>query len=218
MSNPVPTPPALSKICFLLPVAPFLALLLWGAHQLRMGEVGLAFAMVFLACMLWLHSAWLRFAGAVALMTAGYGWAATASMLIQSRMVVDADWHRLALIMGGVILFTCFSMVLLLGDRAAQRYHRNADTAGLQAVTFILAVMLLWSIRQRAWDMSPLLLERFLPEWGGLEVVLAGVYAAWNSRVLYILVSTRHPLHIWLLFLAQLAGVVGVSFLTRSFL
>lgn len=195
---------------------PIVALLLLGAHHLRQGEMGLMAAHVLLVGLFTSRQAWIRLVIAVVLGLGVYEWAWTGIEFVKFRMALGAPWGRLAVIMAGVLLFNFVAMMSMFGTVARKRFHQNENSAPWQVAIFGLVVSGLW-LTQMKTPFPILLVDRFFPGWGGVEILVLGVYAAWlGGRML----DPRKALHlrprIWalfsLIFFAQLIlGMAGVE-------
>lgn len=183
----------------LLPVCLFLTLLLAAAHWWRAGQTGIA-----LACLLWWlaslrRAAWMRPLTALLLLVLAVEWFLTAGQFIQLRQMLLQPWLRLALILTGTAGVTLLTALLVWGRRGRRWFSRHAESAGAQALSFLLVTALLLPLLV----LSPhvLLLERFLPGLGPLQLVCAALWGAWLCRRLsdrQAAPSVRR--RVWLLF------------------
>lgn len=183
----------------LLPACLALTLLPAAAHWWRAGQFGAA-----LVCLLWgaaslRREAWMRPLTALLLLLLAIEWFLTAGQGIQLRRMLHQPWLRLALILTGTGAVTLLTALLVWGRRGRRWFSRHRDTAGRQALCFLLVTALLLPLL----ILSPrvLLLERFVPGLGPLHVVCAALWGAWLCRRL----SDRHaaPIirrRVWLLF------------------
>ncbi|WP_232510465.1 hypothetical protein [Desulfovibrio sp. G11] len=148
----------------LIPLPSFLALALAAAHFWRAGWASLATACVLAALLAWTRLAWVRQFLLLGLPLLAARWIWTTGQFVQIRQLMEQPWQRLAAILLSVALLTVLAALLLLGQKAQQRYCRREDTAAAQlgAMSVCLALLL------PAWFMNPqlLLLERFIPQGG----------------------------------------------------
>ncbi|TVM19412.1 4Fe-4S ferredoxin [Oceanidesulfovibrio indonesiensis] len=164
----------------LLPALPCLSLVLLAAHHLRYGEVGITVAFLVLAGLVWTRLGWVRHVAAAALLWGIFTWAQTALLLVRMRMAMADDWTRLAIIMGSVMAVNFVAMAVLTGARARKRYDASSERAPYQAAAFIVTAVVLLIARNKV-GFPILLSDRFFGawSWGGLQIFLHGVYAAW---------------------------------------
>lgn len=102
---------------------PTLALALLGAHFYRAAAwplVGLATLLV-VAMLAW-RRAWVARAVQWALVLGAVEWLWTAVVLVQARLALGQPWLRLALILGGVALFTAAAALAFGRPRLRARY------------------------------------------------------------------------------------------------
>ena len=114
----------------LLPVV--LSLLLLGAHFLRAGITPLAAALVALAVLAPVPRPWMARLVQVALVVGGFEWIRTLFMNIATRSDLGEPWMRMALILGGVALFTFGSLLVFRSPALRVRYglDEQAPAAG----------------------------------------------------------------------------------------
>jgi ferredoxin len=159
----------------LLPAA--LSFLLLAAHGLRLGDMGLLCACAGCAALLFTRLAFARTVCLAVLAAGSLLWADTALALTAVRRAMGEPWLRPALILGAVAAFTLASGLLLATRRAGNRFPRGAKAAPVQAAAFVLVVALLELARAMA-PLPVLLVDRFLPGYGRLEVFGLALYAA----------------------------------------
>ncbi len=159
----------------LIPLPSFLALALAAAHFWRAGWASLAAACVLAALLSWTRLAWVRQFLLLGLPLLAARWIWTTGQFVQIRQMLEQPWQRLAVILLSVALFTVLAALLLLGRKARRRYSRREDsaTAQLGAMGTCLALLL------PVWFMNPqlLLLERFIPQGGLVQITLAAFWA-----------------------------------------
>lgn len=183
----------------LFPVCLFLTLLLSAAHWWRAGQAGVA-----LACLLWWaaslpRAAWMRPLTALLLLLLAVEWLLTADRFIQLRHMLHQPWLRLALILSAAAAVTLLTALLVWRGHGRRRFSRHAESAGRQTLCFLLVTGLLLPLLSVA--PRVLLLERFLPGLGPLQIVCAALWGAWLCRRL----SDRQAApvirrRVWLLF------------------
>jgi hypothetical protein len=117
-----------------LNVAPIvLASLLMAAHFLRGGQLILVLACLLTPLLLLFRKRWVPLL-VQGLAYAGAGvWVKTALALVAQRRLAGAPWGRMALILGGVALFTGLAGLLLNAPAVRRRYRtggRQRETDG----------------------------------------------------------------------------------------
>ncbi len=191
-----------------------LSFALLAAHAVRSGDWGMAAAWGVMAGLSCTSLAWARLVAMAALFGGGLFWASTGVDLVRFRMAFGMDWLRLAAIMAAVTGLAMAAWWRLAGEAGRQRHHLGTDTAWPRAVAFLLAAGLLWLARQRTASIVLLLSDRFLPGSGPLQIVLAGVYAAWVAGLLLDPVRARKARpRLWALFSAVFFGQLALGLL-----
>ncbi len=207
-----PPAPGHSRIGIALPV---LSLLLLAAHVLRFGNPGLCLALAGLATLAATRRAWVRLAMAAVLAAGLPVWAAAWADLLALRLAAGLPWVRLSLILAAVVGLNAVSLFWLLRGGGRGFFDRVAGEARVCGGAFVLAAALLGATRE-AVRFPILLLDRFLPGWGWLEVLLLSLYAAWVAgRMTDPRRSPAVRARIWglfslVFFLQLLIGLAGV--------
>lgn len=109
------------NILKLLPVV--LSFLLLGAHFYRAGLVPLTVLCVAVLFLLFLRKRWIPRLFQILLLLGAFEWLRTLYMFAAMRIAWDQPWGRLALILGGVALFTALS-ALVFRNRKLRRYYQ----------------------------------------------------------------------------------------------
>ena len=202
----------------LIPLPSCIMLLPAGAHFWRSGQPGLAAACLVLSALAWSRAAWIRQLLLLVLPLLAARWIWSAGQFVQMRILMGEPWHRLAVILLAVALLTALATWPLLREAAQQRYHKGEATARTQLAALFLCLGLLLPV----WLMKPQLiaLERFFPQWGSLQLALAGVWAALAAGWLSSKKSSQKRMRLWrlfsLVFFAQL--VLGLLLESRFLL
>lgn len=102
----------------LLLAAPILSFLLLGAHFMREGAWLLVAACIGFALLLAWRTRWAARLVQLALALGAIEWMWTALVLVQERMAEGRPWLRLAMILGGVALFTAASALVPMWRRS----------------------------------------------------------------------------------------------------
>lgn len=104
----------------LLPVV--LALWVLAAHFMRTGMLPLTALLFLLPALLFVRRMWAVRALQVVLVLGAVEWALTGADFVAQRMDMGRPWTRLALIMGGVTLWTLGSAAILQTRKVRARY------------------------------------------------------------------------------------------------
>jgi len=193
-----------------------LALLLFAAHALRSGSTGLtASALVLLG----LIASRRRLTPGIlgpALAGIAVAFAIAGRDMILFRLAADLPWVRLAGIMAAVTVVCLAGAFFSFSKRGMAFYSRGPSCLREQTAAFWLTAGLLTLTRAKA-PFSVLLIDRFFPGWGPLEILVLGLYAAWlTGRMLTAPDTAPLRARYWaafsLIFFGQLAlGLLGVT-------
>ena len=104
----------------LIPV--ILSLLLLGAHFFRAGEMMFVYIAVILVFLLVIRKAWVPWLIQFALLLGAVEWIYTLAFVAQLRASQGMPWTRMAVIMGGVALFTVLSGLVFRSKGLRKRY------------------------------------------------------------------------------------------------
>ncbi|MBN2430844.1 MAG: 4Fe-4S binding protein [Acidobacteria bacterium] len=197
-------------------LAVILSMALLAAHFSRNEAPGLVMVALGAMILLLIKRPWAPRLLVTLLVSGSAEWVATTVRLAQGRLALGLPWGRLALILGVVALFTAGSAWLLRPFLQRQPV-RKGDTPWLPVVVFWLIATLLAIVHQVV-DPPLLLLERFLPGYGPLEIFLLGLYGAWLAEKLVTVGPdfARWRSRLWrlfgLVFFSQLLlGLTGVE-------
>ncbi|NJD10157.1 MAG: hypothetical protein FIB01_06850 [Gemmatimonadetes bacterium] len=105
----------------LLPAA--LSALLLGAHYLRSGHLLVVVLLLGVVVLLFVRRAWARTAVQLVLLLGTFEWLRTLYNLARLRSALGEPWLRMAIILGGVTLFTALPLQLLETRRAWAHFH-----------------------------------------------------------------------------------------------
>ena len=198
----------------LLPVV--LSCLVLGAHYLRVSELGVVMLWASVPLVLLLRRQWVPLVVTGMLLWGGYVWLDTAVALVALREAQGLPWTRMALIMGGVAVFSAASPLAFLTEGLRRRYRSDGERALAGPAAFTLTFLLFGVVQTRA-PLPAVLLERFLPGGGWLEGFWLAVYAGWLAdAMLERGRALKLRPRIWMLFsivfFAQLAvGLAGAE-------
>lgn len=179
------------------------AVLLLGAHFYRASEYGIALSAAGVLFFLCTGSLWKQYAAAFFLAWGMLEWADTALFLARERMQFGLPWVRGTLILCAVALLTGLAAKYAYGrakEKSAAAPAGAGDTAFFQGAVFMAVFLCLFYLRQGA-PMSFLLLERFFPLPGSVQIFFAAWYGAFiGKKLLSPAKSSRVRRMVWLVF------------------
>lgn len=196
----------------LLPVI-FSALLL-AAHFSRAGNNGLVMLCLVAPFVLISRRKFILYIISGLLVIGSIVWISTLVSLVQIRIPAGIPSLRMAIILGVVALLTALSAMILKNKKLHAYYNHSSETARASAVGFFLTALILSIVHVKI-ELPLLLLERFFPGTGWIEIFVLSLYAAWIiEKMLNPASSAIWRRRIWLLFsivfFGQLAlGLVG---------
>lgn len=145
---------------------------------------------------------WVRRVIQIALIISTGVWIHVLYKLINSRITAGLAWYRLGLIMSGVILLFIAAMLLLNHKDVKQYYNKNTESGYSSSGAFVLTGILLVVVKLKI-EMQVLLVDRFFPGFGWIEVFLLSLYAAIiTGKILQSKSAQRIRLIIWTMFSA----------------
>lgn len=193
-----------------------LGLLVFAAHSLRGGDLGLCASVLVLAGWLAARRDLARWLVGPALLAAGLVFADAGRDMVAFRLAAGLPWLRLAGIMAGVVA-VCLAGGLFAFTRRGEAFGRfGPGHVAPRAAAFWIAVTLLALARAKV-AFPILLLDRLAPGWGWLEITALGLYAAWLTGRMLAAPRTgplrsRYWAAFSLVFFAQLAlGLAGAT-------
>ena len=104
----------------LLPV--ILSFLLLGAHFFRAGHLALTVLSLSILLLLFVRKSWVPRLIQAALVLAALEWLRSLLMLVYLRIEWGEPWQRLAVILGGVVLFTLLSSLVFRAKSLKSHY------------------------------------------------------------------------------------------------
>lgn len=182
-----------------------------GAHFFRSGQYGLALCGLGFLFFNSTRSAWKKYAAAFFLMWGALEWGRTVYSLILIRQQLGLPWLRGALILATVAALTAFSGYSVY--LRAVKMQGDDDKSFFAAVVFLLTFALLWLMTSQG-RADLLMLERYFPAWGRVQIFFAAWYAAYiAARLIDPQTSRRTRKKAWLIFSAIFFGqlILGLS-------
>ncbi len=191
-----------------------LSFILLGAHFSRHNAPALVWICLLLPVLLLFRKKWISNIIQLALLLGTFEWIRSLMQLVQIRQAAGQPWIRLIAILGSVALFTVISLLLFRNQKLQERINRVPETATLSTVTFILTAIVLGIVHLQV-QPPMLLVERFFPNYGWLQIFGLALYAGWMVDKIYITETSRQwRLRLWLgfsivFFLQLLLGLIG---------
>ena len=193
-----------------------IVLALLGAHFYRASDYGMVLCTAGMLVLRCSPLAWKRWAAGLFLLWGMLEWSTAACALAQVRMAMGTPWVRGALILSAAAVVT--GLTGLAAVRQAARLDREQGGSGalLRASVFMAVFLILYYVRKFA-PTEMLLLERFFPRTGAVEIFFAACYASFAVDLLADPKKSRKArTRLWLMFacvfFAQFAlGLLGVS-------
>lgn len=155
-----------------------LGLLLFAAHSLRQGDLGLTASCLVLVGLAVSRQGYARLVVGPALLAMGLAFAVVARDMALFRMAAGMPYLRLLAIMAGVVGVCALGGLFAFSARAGAFYRRGGAALRPQAAAFWLTAGLLTLARAKV-SFPILLADRFFPGWGPLEITILAGYAAW---------------------------------------
>lgn len=177
-----------------------LTIVVLGAHFLRAGNYSLTLCVMGVLFFHCSQSAWKNYSVAFFLLWGVVEWGQTASFLILMRSKLGVPWFRGAAIIISVAFISSLSAIYVYKQAANKNKVISEDWPRFKAVAFISVFLFLLFIQSKA--ATPLLLlERYFPLWGGVQIFLAAWYAAVVADYLIDAKKSRKMRRkIWLVF------------------
>jgi ferredoxin len=198
----------------LLPV--IISSLLLAAHFSRADQTGLVLFSLTFPFLLFIRRQWVIKVCQIYLILGSFVWLQTLYTLVQKRIALEQPWGRLVLILGSVVLLTVASAFVFRNKKLNERYPDINYSVVPSALTFILTVILLGIVQLKVHP-PMLLIERFFPGTGWIEILILASYSAFiTEKMLDITQSARWRSIIWnlfsIVFFAQfIIGLAGVE-------
>jgi ferredoxin len=201
-------------------VLPILSSVVLAAHFSRAQNDWLALLSLLFPLVLFFRKKWILRIYQTYLLAGGIIWIERVFHYAQLRESQGRSWVRLAVILSAVAVFTLLSALIL--ERKKIQSHYSEQSAEDKkphlpsSIAFLLTASLLTVVHLKVTP-PVLLLERFFPGTGFIEVVLLALYAGWiTEKMLDAKTSPKIRSRVWLLFSAVffsqfLIGLMGVE-------
>lgn len=183
-------------------IIPVVASTLLAAHFSRIQNDWLALFALLFPTILFIRRGWAYRIFQLYLCVGGIIWIERALYLRTIRIEENQPWVRLVIILGVVVLFTFAAALMLQRQKMRNRYLKadGLPPYHLSLIAFGVTTILLTFVHFKV-KPPVLLLERFIPGAGMIEVILLAVYAAWMTEKMLMAKDTaRLRIRIWLIF------------------
>jgi polyferredoxin len=181
----------------LLPV--IFSYLIVAAHYSRGGNPHMTYAMLMFPLILLIRKKWVTYVSTLFLFFTGFVWFETTYKFVQIRQSMGMPYLRLMAILGTVAVMSMVSSLVFKVKSLQERYKNNEETAVISTFSFMLTWILL-NVASVKVSFPIILIDRFLYGFGGVEILILSVYAAFISEKLYTNGFTELRRKVWLLF------------------
>ncbi|MCU0643776.1 MAG: 4Fe-4S binding protein [bacterium] len=170
------------------------------AHFSRANQTGLAIVCLLFPFLLLIKRRWVAIVFQVLLLLAAMEWIQTTLRIVHIRQSNGEAWTRLVIILGSVALFTALAALVFETKKLKQRFVDTGKSEIISAITFLLTALLLNIVQIKAGN-PLILLERFFPTMGWIEIFALAFYARWIvEKMLDPFQSAQWRSRIWLFF------------------
>jgi len=193
-----------------------LLLMVLGAHFYRAGEDGIVLCVVGIIVFQCSAKAWKRYVAGLFLLCGMLEWLSSACTLYEMRVMLGLPWLRGTTILAAVALVTGLTGAMAVQRAKEMIPQQDSENTVLRATVFMAVFLSLFLLRKFV-PLQLLLLERFLPVIGSVQIFFAACYGAFAVGLLadrrY---SRRARFWLWLtfglIFFAQFAlGLLGME-------
>jgi len=202
----------------LLYILPMLSSVTAAAHFSRAGNNWTALACLLLPLILFSRRRWVMRLFQLFLLGGGVIWLERMLFLVNLRRRMHMPWERLAVILGVVALFTMLTALVFQHKKIKEMFRKEALPVIRPALSAsVLTFVLLFFVKLKVKVPVLLLMERFFPGSGWIEVIILMLYAGWITEKMMdpartSAVRSRIWLVFSLLFFTQLIlGVAGLE-------
>lgn len=153
-----------------------ISLLTGAAHFMRSGNYGVMIFLALLPFIFFIRKRYVLYLVAGILLIVSVEWVKTAINLYNLRMMMNMPATRMLIIMSSVSLFTILSAFSLFSKKMLRRYPRQRADKVVTSAFFLTLILIAFPFVKI--DFPVLLLERFLPGYGWLQIGLMSLYSA----------------------------------------
>ena len=199
---------------FLFPVIIFIEVL--AAHFSRHNISSLTFFTLFFPLLFFFKKEWVKKAAVFFLVSGFFEWVRTTYVLTMIRLENHLPFLRMIIILVVVAFLTLLSGLVFKTTTLREKFSESKNTANMSFSAFVLtSIVLVIAMAKSPVDI--LLLDRFVPGSGGVEVLLLATYSAFVAEWLFTSKKIdRIRSKLWLffsvVFFSQVVlGLLGVS-------
>jgi len=154
-----------------------LSALLTGAHFMRDGEYGLMTVALTIPFLLFKKKLWALRIVQLSLLAATAVWFGSLIEFITIRQAMSMPYTRLTVIIGSVLLFHALTALLLESKYFIERYPDSKGKTLPIVAAFVLTALTVGFVHLKV-GLTMLIVERFFPGWGWVEMLAISLYAA----------------------------------------
>ncbi len=182
----------------LLPI--ILSSILMAAHFSRAHQNGLVMLCLTFPFLLLIKRRWVAKIFQILLFIGSIEWIHTTLRIVHIRQIHGQSWTRLVIILGAVAIFTFLSALVFESRSLKLRFRDHGISENVSIVAFLLTLFLLSIVLIKV-DKPIILLERFFPTLGWIEIFLLALYARWIvEKMLDPFQTSKWRNRIWLFF------------------
>ena len=150
----------------LIPV--IISCLFLAAHFMRAEQTGLVALWVSALLLLLIKRSWIANTFSILLILGALIWGQTTHIIYKVRLSMGAPWLRMALILGGVAVFTAASALVFRTETMKNRYGLGEKSSVPGVAAFFLTAIALWAAQKLIFPQG-ILLDRIIK--GGFWLV-----------------------------------------------
>jgi len=152
-----------------------------GAHFLRSGDMWLMSVSLLFPFTFLIKKRWPIIVSSIALSIGSLMWLITAMHYILQRIEVGEPYLRLTFIFAGIIALTIFSSLLLKAILKTLPYKNTQEFPKSSSAAFLVTATLLCIAKIKV-QFPIIIIDRFIPGSGWIEIFLLCIYAAWLTE------------------------------------
>lgn len=173
---------------------------LLAAHYSRASNDPMVLVALVFPALLFFRKRWVVWAVQLYLVLGGFVWIDTAYSIVKIRQSIGESWFRMALILSAVAVITALSALVFRSQKLKDHFPKDTKRDVPLFSVFCFTAVLLIFIQVKV-DSPMLLLERFFPGWGVLEILVLSVYAVFVlGKMIDPAVAPQWRIRIWTFF------------------
>ncbi len=167
---------------FLLPAIVFIEVM--AAHFSRHNVSSLTFFTLFFPLLFFLKKEWVKKVSVFFLVMGFFEWIRTTYVLTMIRLENHLPFLRMIIILVVVALLTLLSGLVFKTRTLSERFSESKNTSNMSFFAFVLTTLVLIIAMAKS-PVDILLLDRFFPGNGGIEVLILATYSAFVAEWLF---------------------------------